>query len=81
MGVTSDPGKSYLDEQVSTKEHGRRRSRDFKIRQAFGGVLCKGEPRKWRMLESHSGGEWGQDLVNNGSLLINGNPPTVAGIQ
>lgn len=42
--------KLCLDGQVSTKEHGRKGSRDFKIRQVFG-VLCRGEHRKLMMLE------------------------------
>lgn len=44
MEVTGNLAMSYLDEQVNTKEHGRKGNRDFKIRQAFGGILCKEKP-------------------------------------
>lgn len=43
MEVAGNLGMNYLDEQVNTKEHGRKESRDFKIRQAFGGILCKAQ--------------------------------------
>lgn len=49
MEVAGNLGMNYLDEQVNTKEHGRKESRDFKIRQALEEFCVK--PRKLMMLE------------------------------
>lgn len=64
-----------------TKQHGRRRSRDFEIPQASG-VLCEGEPRKLVMLDWCS---WVNERKTrsseHGGLFINGNFSTVSRVQ
>lgn len=76
--VTGDLAKSYLDDQVSTSELGRKGSRDFKTRQAFGRVLCKKEPRKLMMQEWLSlVDEQGCDPGNKRGFITKGNSSAV----
>ena len=76
--VTGGLGKSCLDGQVSTKEHGRRAAETSRSDKPLGELWAKERPEV-RMLDAQEGS--GHRVANSRGLLFHGDPSTAAGLQ